>query len=42
MILVMSTFFSNDSFVTKLYNLELDIKDIYVPFMIDSDVTYDM
>ena len=40
MILVMNTFLSNKSFVTKLYDLLIDIKDLSVPFMIDSDITY--
>jgi len=42
MILVMSAFLSNKSFVTKLYDLLLDIKDLYVPFLIDSDITYNI
>ncbi|KAL4464488.1 hypothetical protein ABPG72_003898 [Tetrahymena utriculariae] len=35
--LVMTTFLNEDSFISKMYKGKIDIENIFIPFMVDSD-----
>jgi hypothetical protein len=37
MILIMTEFLSENSFISKLLSLKINLSDIYFPFLIDSD-----
>jgi hypothetical protein len=38
----MTTFLKGNSFIKKLYNQEINISEIYVPFVVDSDEILDI